>query len=537
MKQQITIKAGAGYTGGSIDLVSAWQVNNEILILLENTSAAAGGDLCIDITRKLEVATNADHELPVKFYIINSRDNRGFNSGRHTTVWTDEETPFQFLLSEHEFNKLLPGGVPLALRRIEVYDLRKLLRIENKSDEELNVSDPADNAEAIGARVFEQNQTAKTALDIMAKANILNGHALFNLGIIGNFIEGMQKLNEEDQQKMLRLYQRLANGANGECLLTGYIHDVITDDVFGRIDYNLCHLDGYLELVEDLQPLNPKMANLIFLEPVFYLIVHRDVAKFDPTFECERYLYSKIDEPEKAGMLANMFCNESYNNKGDGPIYPWMTPQLFTELVDNIDFLWGLTYGFGVLDKHGMLESHKGQLLGNVNAQLAFSTISKHTELTREHIEAALTNTNFSKVLTLFDSLDYTGQWSYGADKQEVGDMLSAILLNLELTDAACVLAGAYDKADQALFDRLRSIPTKVHNEFKAFFKQDLKDLIASAKVVPQPKSALRENCPYPRTLNLFSPSPSPPMTVDEKLDEIKAKYSIEEVRQTANLK
>lgn len=535
MKQELIIKAGAGFTGGSLDLVSAWQVNNEILVLLENTSAGAGGDTCIDITIKLEVETTADHELPVKFYIMNSRDNRGFNSHRHTTVWTDEETRFEFLLSEHEFNKLLPGGVPLALRRIEVYDLRKLLRIENKSDEELNVSDPDDNAEAIGARVFEQNPTAKAALDIMAKANILNGHALFNLGIIGNFIEGMQKLSKEDQQKMLRLYQSLANGANGECLLTGYIHDVITDDVFGKIDYNLCHLDGYLELVEDLQPLTPKMANLIFLEPAFYLIVHRDVAKFDPTFECERYLYNKIDEPEKAGMLANMFCNESYNHKGDGPIYPWMTPQLFRDLVDNINFIWGLIYGFGVLHKHGMLDSHKGQLLENGSAQLAFSTISKHTELTREHIEASLTNTNFPKVLTLFDSLDYTGQWSYGADKQEVGGMLSAILLNQQLTDAACVLADAYDKANQALFDRLKSIPTKDHNIFKAGFKQDLKDLITAANVVPQPKSVLRENCPYPRMLNLFSPPP--PMTLDDKLDEIKAKYRIEEIRQTAHLK
>jgi hypothetical protein len=522
MKQKITIKATSGYTGGRFDIISAYQVNDEILVLLENNSAAGGGDVECNVEKSFEVTTDSWFSLPVKFYIVNSRENRAFNTSQFIGTSPDKTNPFHHLLSVYEFNELVTEGKCLAKRETPIFDLRTLLREENEYDTHLKSQPLEDQNEFLIARLLQQNPTCNQIMSRMIKAEILNGHPVDNTNIIGNFIAGMQKLNDVDQQKMLRLYRALYNGGGDNCLLTGYIHDVITDDIFGRVKYNRCGLEVYLALVEDLQPLTPAMARTIFMEPHFYIMVHREVAKFDPTFECERYLFATITDPAKCGQLASMFYNDLYHHKGDGPLYPWMTAELFKLLVDNIGDdkfgmnIWSLKSGFATLHQFGMLESHQDKLLANIDAASTFGALRRHDALTANDIEPALANNSFTNVLDFFDTLNYTGQWSYQTDKKEVGSMMTSILHHQELTDAVCELSRIYEVKNKELFAKNHgSLPSKDHDEFKQQYKQVLKELIAAAyPAVPDNK--------------FFA---SQPISLAERVAEIRKKFGVEDMQ------
>ncbi len=501
MKQKIVIKSSSANTGGSFDVVSVWQVKNELLVLLENDSAGGGGDASGDVEREIEVITESDEVLPVTFYIINSRENRVFNTHQYVGTEAHQVNPFHFLLSIYEFNKLVLGGVCLAKRRVDMLDLRTLIREETEADVQLKTDELSKHANVMIARLLMQNPISHDVLEVMIKSGILNGHPIDNINLIGNLIQGMQKLSEADQHKMLRLYRTLGGGEHGPSLLTGYMHDVITDDVFGLVKYNRCEIDGYLALVEDLQPLTQKMVNTIFMEAHMYLMLHREVQKFDPTYECERYLYEKVDDVKQCGNLPNMISNDRYFQENDEPLYPWMTPDLFKKIVDHIDQVYDVTFGFKTLHQFGMLESHGDRLLANINATTTMGALKRLERLTANCIEPSLTNLDFPKVLTFFDSLNYIGQSAYRADTKDVGEMMLSILIDPELTHAVCELQEIFEINSAELFKQNNgSLSNKIYGDFKAQYQQALKELIASAKAEDDMKASIKNN--------LFAPLP-----------------------------
>lgn len=535
MEQKIHIKATAPNTGDSFAIVSVWQVGNELRVLLESKYLGGAGEAMVEREQVLYVDTTVDlvdFELPVKCYFVNDPGRRIFNSHKEISVYPHESNPFEFLLSPHHFNELVKGGKCLFKRNPPAFDFGALLKEGDEDILKLQDHNSPVSADAIIAHVLQQNPVQKEIVDGLIAASIFSGDESDVRYSVGHFLLGMQKLSAEDQQKMLRLYRHLLNSDNGQCALTGYAHDVITDDVFGISPYNPCSLNEYLRLIEDLQPVTRKMLSTIIMYPLDCIILHEDVAKFDPSFQCERHFYETCDNVETGGNFARAFRrkgkhvfdeNDDYvfipEGRLEDPVYLWMTSALFTEIVDNIENYDPLIRGFSILHRYNMLESHKAQFLTNIRATSALDYLDSLGVLEQDDIEPALRNTEFPAVIKLFHEVNLLGQWAYGVDKAEVGKMLQTILRHPMLTEAFCLASQVYALAKNDLYKTFNNgVPGSVFREFQQVFVNSFKGTIASVN------PALRNSLNAPPTL-------------EKIIENMRAKLNEHEVKEVSALK
>src|SRR5476651_1004578 len=120
LHQQIKIQATAGSTGHSMKLLSAYQLNNQILALIESSGGLSGGESICHLQLKFRVKTGTLRKLPVKVYIVNSRERRTFNSSKYYGLGAENAGEFIPLQSPHDFQKLVLGGTCLYEETQEV---------------------------------------------------------------------------------------------------------------------------------------------------------------------------------------------------------------------------------------------------------------------------------------------------------------------------------------------------------------------------------------------------------------------------------